>query len=76
MFVSRVYVVLSCAGRGLCDGLITRPEESYRVSNYVLLRNLKGVGQGPMWAVEPLDVYMEILQQVKNVILIYLTYTL
>jgi hypothetical protein len=24
--------VLSCAGRGLCDGLITRPEESYRVS--------------------------------------------
>jgi hypothetical protein len=28
-----LYVVLSCAGRGLCDGLITRPEESYRVSN-------------------------------------------
>jgi hypothetical protein len=27
-----LYVVLSCAGRGLCDGLITRPEESYRVS--------------------------------------------
>jgi hypothetical protein len=25
-------VVLSC--RGLCDGLITRPEESYRVSKY------------------------------------------
>jgi hypothetical protein len=25
-------VVLSCVGRGLCDGLITRPEESYRVS--------------------------------------------
>jgi hypothetical protein len=24
--------VLSCVGRGLCDGLITRPEESYRVS--------------------------------------------
>jgi hypothetical protein len=23
-----LYVVLSCAGRGLCDGLITRPEES------------------------------------------------
>jgi hypothetical protein len=30
-----VYVVLSCAGRGLCYGLITRPEEPYRVSNYV-----------------------------------------
>jgi hypothetical protein len=27
-----VSVVLSCVGRGLCDGLITRPEESYRVS--------------------------------------------
>jgi hypothetical protein len=23
--------VLSCVGRGLCEGLITRPEESYRV---------------------------------------------
>jgi hypothetical protein len=27
-----LYVVLSCVGRGLCDGLITHPEESYRVS--------------------------------------------
>jgi hypothetical protein len=45
------YVVLSCVGRGLCDGLITRPEESYRVSNCVLLRNLKREGQGPIWAV-------------------------
>jgi hypothetical protein len=34
------YVVLSCVGRGLCDGLITRPEESYRVSNCMWLRNL------------------------------------
>jgi hypothetical protein len=23
-----LYVVLPCVGRGLCDGLITRPEES------------------------------------------------
>jgi hypothetical protein len=30
-----LYVVSSCVGRGLCDGLITRPEESYRVSNSV-----------------------------------------
>jgi hypothetical protein len=30
-----LYVVLSCVGRVLCDGLITRPEESYRVSNCV-----------------------------------------
>jgi hypothetical protein len=28
-----LYVVLSCVGRGLCDGQITRPEESYRVSD-------------------------------------------
>jgi hypothetical protein len=34
------YVVLPCVDRGLCDGLITRPEESYRVSNCVWLRNL------------------------------------
>jgi hypothetical protein len=30
-----LYVVLSCVGRGLCDGLITRPGSSYRVSKYV-----------------------------------------
>jgi hypothetical protein len=24
--------VMCCPGRGLCDGLIARPEESYRVS--------------------------------------------
>jgi hypothetical protein len=27
--------VLSCVGRGLCDGLVTRPEESYHLSNCV-----------------------------------------
>jgi hypothetical protein len=26
-----LYVVLSCVGRRICNGLITRPEESYRV---------------------------------------------
>jgi hypothetical protein len=35
-----LYVVLSCVGRGLCDRLITRPEESYRASNCMWLRNL------------------------------------
>jgi hypothetical protein len=30
-----LYVVLSCVDRDLCYGLITRPEESYRVSLYV-----------------------------------------
>jgi hypothetical protein len=53
--------VLSCVGRGLCDRLITRPEESYRVFNSVWLRNLKGGGQGPIWAVEPLDGWMAII---------------
>jgi hypothetical protein len=33
-------VVLSSVGRGLCDGRITRPEESYHVSNCVWLGNL------------------------------------
>jgi hypothetical protein len=27
--------VLSCVGRGLCDGLITHPKESYQVSKYI-----------------------------------------
>jgi hypothetical protein len=31
-----LYVVLSCVGRDLCDGLITRPEQSYRVSVCVI----------------------------------------
>jgi hypothetical protein len=35
-------VVLSCAGRGLCDGLITRPEESYHVSVCVIKKPRKG----------------------------------
>jgi hypothetical protein len=35
-----VLYVVSYVGRGLCDGLITRPEESYLVSNWVCLRNL------------------------------------
>jgi hypothetical protein len=32
MFVSCLYVVLSCVGRGLCDELTTRPKESYQLS--------------------------------------------
>jgi hypothetical protein len=34
-----LYVVLSCVGRGLCDGLITRPEQSYSVAVCVCSRN-------------------------------------
>jgi hypothetical protein len=35
-----LYDVLSCVGRGLCDGMITSPEESYLASNCVRLRKL------------------------------------
>jgi hypothetical protein len=43
MCVPCFYVVLSCVGTGLCDGLITRPEESYHVSVCVCdQENLKG----------------------------------
>jgi hypothetical protein len=39
MFVSCLYVVLSCVGRGLCDGLITCPEESCHVSLCVIKKH-------------------------------------
>jgi hypothetical protein len=41
-----LYVVLSCVGRGLCDGLITRPEESYRASVCVTIETPKS---GPVF---------------------------
>jgi hypothetical protein len=31
IFVFVFLSMLSCVGRGLCDGLIARPKESYRV---------------------------------------------
>jgi hypothetical protein len=40
-----LYVVQSCVSRGICDGLITRPEESYRVSVCVWSRNPEKGGQ-------------------------------
>jgi hypothetical protein len=45
-----LYVVLFCVGRGLCDGLITRPEESYRVS--VCDQEIpKREAKGPSWTI-------------------------
>jgi hypothetical protein len=41
----RLSVLLSCVGKSLCDGLITRPEESYRVSKYIMNPPVWG-GQG------------------------------
>jgi hypothetical protein len=49
MFVSCAYVLLPCVGRGLCDGLITCPEESYRVSNCVC--DHTNPERGPMFQV-------------------------
>jgi hypothetical protein len=42
-----LYVVLSSVGRGLCDGLITRREESYRVSN--CMGDHRNPERGPMF---------------------------
>jgi hypothetical protein len=40
------YVVLSCVGRGLCDGLVTRPEEFYRMCQlYVIKKTLMVEGK-------------------------------
>jgi hypothetical protein len=55
MFVSCVYM-LFCVGRGLWNGQNTRPEEHYRASNCVLLRNLNSEeGNKLEWA-NPLSV--------------------
>jgi hypothetical protein len=49
-----LYVVLYCVGRGFCDGLITRPEESDRASNCMLLRNLNTEeDKAQIWTVVP-----------------------
>jgi hypothetical protein len=40
--------VLSCVGRGFCDGLITRPEEPYRVSKQINETSRVWFVQGPI----------------------------
>jgi hypothetical protein len=47
-------VVLSCVGRGLCDGLITRPNEFYQVSKV----EQKTSGVRRPRSVEPLMIMM------------------
>jgi hypothetical protein len=37
-FLLCLFVVLSCVGRDLCDMLITRPVESYRVSDVCVIK--------------------------------------
>jgi hypothetical protein len=55
MFVSCECYVLS--GRGLCDGLIIRPEESGVLPSVLFLSVIKKQpivgGLGPIWAVPP-----------------------
>jgi hypothetical protein len=47
-----LYVVLYCVGKGLCDKLITRPEESYRVSVCVCDKETpKRKAKGPSWTI-------------------------
>jgi hypothetical protein len=43
------------SGRGLCDEMITRPEESYRLgaSLCVIKKPRKRGGHSPRWAAEP-----------------------
>jgi hypothetical protein len=50
--VSICCVVLCCVGRGLCDGLITRPEELYSVSSYACDQETpKREAKGPSWTI-------------------------
>jgi hypothetical protein len=51
---THIFIIQTVKGL-FCDGLITHPEESYRVFICVWIRNLKGGGQGHIWVVEPLD---------------------
>jgi hypothetical protein len=46
-----LYVVLSCVGRGLCGGLITRSEESYCVFLCMWSRNPEREAKGPSWTI-------------------------
>jgi hypothetical protein len=48
-------MLLSCVGRGLCDRLITRPKESYQVSNEI--KKPKNGGQGPAWGLKATDYF-------------------
>jgi hypothetical protein len=51
--LSLVFICWSCVGRGLCNGLISRPEESYPVSNCVWLRNNTEEGEAQPLSVVP-----------------------
>jgi hypothetical protein len=55
------YVVLSCVGRGLCDGLVTRPEESYRVCQLYVIKK-------PEWLRKNLSSEEKVLSKKKKLL--------
>jgi len=68
--LSLVFVVC-CVGSGLCDKLITRPEESYRVrlSKCLYFRNLSRGGLRPILALAPQKNFLAVtLPQSSNLI--------
>jgi hypothetical protein len=66
------------SGRGLCDELITRPEESYRpgASLCVIKKPCERGGHSPRWAAEPEK--NKIVTEYINIKIIYhlLTYSM
>jgi hypothetical protein len=59
-----LYVVLSCAYGGLCNGLITRSEESYRVSNCMC--NHRNPERGPMFQLGTYRKMSELMLMLKG----------
>jgi len=58
-----IFVCSDCcvlSGRGLCDELITRPGESYRLnaSLYVIYDLLEREDHDPRWAAAPQGIYI------------------
>jgi hypothetical protein len=53
IFVSWLYAVLSCVGRGLCDWLITCPEESYVLLCVINKSQYRGENKAEIWGVVP-----------------------
>jgi hypothetical protein len=56
----RICVVLPSEDRRLCDGLITRPQQSYQVSTYIKNPPVWG-GQGPYKDCRATDEIMNII---------------
>jgi hypothetical protein len=66
--------VLSCVGRGLCDGPITRPKEPCHVSNKI--KKPKKGGQGHAWAAKATDddIGQNNVFKINRIVFIYFSY--